>query len=68
MKNSILTIAIFVTTLISSLQLTAQEFKSLDKSPMDMAAFPSNIQSPSIKRKRFSEISTPRKDLENWSK
>ena len=40
MKNTILTIAVFVTTLISSLQLTAQEFKSLDKSPMDMAAFP----------------------------
>ena len=36
MKNSILTIAFFVTTLTSSLQLTAQEFKSLDKSPMDM--------------------------------
>ena len=44
MKNSILTIAIFVTTLISSLQLTAQEFKSLDKSPMDMAAFPSSYK------------------------
>ena len=33
MKNTVLTIAVFVTTLISSLQLTAQEFKSLDKSP-----------------------------------
>ena len=44
MKNSILPIAIFVTTLISSLQLTAQEFKSLDKSPMDMAAFPSSYK------------------------
>ena len=44
MKNSILPIAIFVTILISSLQLTAQEFKSLDKSPMDMAAFPSNYK------------------------
>ena len=40
MKNTVLTIAVFVTILISSLQLTAQEFKSLDKSPMDMAAFP----------------------------
>ena len=40
MKSTVLTIAVFVTTLISSLQLTAQEFKSLDKSPMDMAAFP----------------------------
>ena len=40
MNNTVLTIAVFVTTLISSLQLTAQEFKSLDKSPMDMAAFP----------------------------
>jgi hypothetical protein len=44
MKNSILFIAIFITTLISSLQLTAQEFKSLDKSPMDMAAFPSSYK------------------------
>ena len=44
MKNSIIPIAIFVTTLISSLQLTAQEFKSLDKSPMDMAAFPSSYK------------------------
>ena len=44
MKNSILTIAVFVITLISSLQLTAQEFKSLDKSPMDVAAFPSSYK------------------------
>ena len=44
MKNSILSIAVFVITLISSLQLTAQEFKSLDKSPMDMAAFPSSYK------------------------
>ena len=42
MKNSILTIAAFVITLISSLQITAQEFKNLDKSPMDLAAFPSS--------------------------
>ena len=42
MKNSILSFAVFVITLISSLQLTAQEFKSLDKSPMDVAAFPSS--------------------------
>ena len=44
MKKRILTIAVFVTILISSLQLTAQEFKSLDKSPMDMAAFPSSYK------------------------
>ena len=44
MKNSILPVAIFVITLISPLQLTAQEFKSLDKSPMDMAAFPSSYK------------------------
>ena len=40
MKKSILTIAVFVFTLISSLKIAAQEFKSLDKSPMDMTAFP----------------------------
>ena len=44
MKNSILSFAVFVITLISSLQLTAQEFKSLDKSPMDVAAFPSSYK------------------------
>ena len=43
-KKSIIAIAVFVITLISSLQLTAQEFKSLDKSPMDMAAFPSSYK------------------------
>lgn len=44
MKNSILPVAIFIITLISSPQLTAQEFRSLDKSPMDMAAFPSSYK------------------------
>ena len=44
MKNSILTIVVFVITLISTLQLTAQEFKSLDKSPMDKATFPSSYK------------------------
>ena len=44
MKNSILPIAIFVATLIGSLQLPAQEFKRLDKSPMDVAAFPINYK------------------------
>jgi len=44
MKNTILTIIILGTTLISSLQLKAQEFKSIDKSPMDMAAFPSSYK------------------------
>ena len=44
MKNSILTITVFVITLISSLQITAQEFKNLDKSPMDMASFPSSYK------------------------
>tara|TARA_B100000767_G_scaffold99728_1_gene95687 strand:+ start:1169 stop:1702 length:534 start_codon:yes stop_codon:yes gene_type:complete len=44
MKNSILTLAFFVITLISSLQLTAQNFKGLDKSPMDVATFPSSYK------------------------
>jgi hypothetical protein len=44
MKNSILPVAIFIITLISSPQLTAQEFRSLDKSPMDMAAFPGSYK------------------------
>ena len=44
MKKSILTTAVFVFTLISSLTIAAQEFKSLDKSPMDMTAFPSSYK------------------------
>ena len=44
MKHSILTIAVFTLTLISSTEITAQEFKGLDKSPMDMAAFPSSYK------------------------
>jgi len=44
MKNSIFTFAFFLITLISSLQLTAQNFKDLDKSPMDVAAFPSSYK------------------------
>ena len=44
MKHSILTIAVFTFTLISSVEITAQEFKGLDKSPMDMTAFPSSYK------------------------
>ena len=44
MKNSILNIAIFAFTLISSVEIAAQDFKSLDKSPMDMTAFPSSYK------------------------
>jgi hypothetical protein len=44
MKKSILTITVFVFTLISSLEINAQDFKKLDKSPMDMAAFPSSYK------------------------
>ena len=44
MRNSILLISIFAITLVSSLQLTSQEFKSLDKSPMDVAAFPASYK------------------------
>ena len=44
MKNSILSIAIVIITLISSTELTAQKFKSLDKSPMDATAFPNSYK------------------------
>ena len=44
MKNSILSIAILIITLISSTELTAQKFKSLDKSPMDATAFPNSYK------------------------
>ena len=44
MKNSILPIAILIITLINSPELTAQKFKSLDKSPMDATAFPNSYK------------------------
>ena len=44
MKNLIFTFAFFLIALISSLQLTAQNFKDLDKSPMDVVAFPSSYK------------------------
>jgi hypothetical protein len=44
MKKSILAIAVFAITLISSTKVTAQEFKGLDKSPMDAAAYPSSYK------------------------
>ena len=44
MKNSIYSIFIFAIVLTSSVQLTAQEFKILDKSPMDIASFPSSYK------------------------
>ena len=43
MKNSILIIAFFAFTLIN-LEMSAQQFKGLDKSPMDMTAFPSSYK------------------------
>ena len=44
MRKSILAIAIFAITFISSTEVTAQKFKGLDKSPMDAAAFPSSYK------------------------
>ena len=44
MKKSILSIAIFAITLISSTGTNAQDFKGLDKSPMDGAAYPSSYK------------------------
>ena len=44
MKKSIFPITIFVISLISSLHITAQDFKNLDKSPMDMASFPASYK------------------------
>ena len=44
MKNSILLAAFFLITSISSFHIKAQNFKGLDKSPMDVAAFPSSYK------------------------
>ena len=72
MKNSILTIAVFVFTLINSVEVAAQEFKSLDKSPMDMAAFPSSYKisdkivkviysRPQLKGRSLAKLAPPEK-------
>ena len=44
MKKIILLVAVFVITLGFSNQAIAQNFKGLDKSPMDIASFPSNYR------------------------
>ena len=44
MKKSILAIVIFAITLITSSEVLAQDFKGLDKSPMDAAAYPSSYK------------------------
>ncbi len=44
MKNSILLTVFFLITSISSFHMTAQNFKGLDKSPMDVASFPSSYK------------------------
>ena len=44
MKKSILSIAIFAITLLATTETAAQKFKGLDKSPMDVASFPSNYK------------------------
>jgi hypothetical protein len=42
MKKAILSIAIFTIALLSTTNSNAQEFKGLDKSPMDAASYPTN--------------------------
>jgi hypothetical protein len=44
MKKSILSVAIFAITLVSSTETTAQKFVKLDKSPMDAASYPSSYK------------------------
>ena len=44
MKKTILLVAVFVLTIGFSNQAIAQNFKGLDKSPMDIASFPSNYR------------------------
>jgi hypothetical protein len=44
MKKSILAIAVFAITLISSTEVSAQDFRGLDKSPMDAASYPSSYK------------------------
>lgn len=42
MKKAILSIAIFTIALVSSTEITAQQFPKMDASPMDAASHPSN--------------------------
>ena len=42
MKKTIYTLAVLICTVLFSSEAIAQEFKSLDKSPMDVAAYPDN--------------------------
>jgi len=42
MRKAVLSIAIFVITLISSVDIVAQKFVKVDVSPMDAASYPSN--------------------------
>jgi hypothetical protein len=44
MKKSILSFAILAIMLLTTTQITAQKFKSLDKSPMDAATYPSDYK------------------------
>ncbi len=44
MKKIILLVAVFALTIVFSNQAIAQNFKGLDKSPMDIASFPSNYR------------------------
>ena len=44
MKKSILAIAVFAITLISSTEIAAQKFPKLDLSPLDAASYPSSYK------------------------
>jgi hypothetical protein len=57
MKNSILPFAFFLITLISSLQLTAQNFKNLDKSPMVKIIY----SRPQLKGRDLVKLAPPEK-------
>ena len=58
MKTSILSIIIFVLALISSNELNAQKFPSLDKSPMDAASYPSSYRNSDKKLNYIQQTST----------
>ena len=44
MKKSTLSVAIIAITFFTTIQITAQKFKALDKSPMDAASYPSDYK------------------------
>ena len=76
MKKTFLILTMLVFTIIFSNQAIAQDFKGLDKSPMDIASFPDNYRisekvikiiysRPQLKGRSLAKVSSAWKKMEN---